>query len=189
MISAILLAGGQSKRMKGENKLTKKIHGIPLINHSIKNILSSSINELIIVLGYEKEVIKKIIKNNDKIKFVFNKNFKTGMASSIIAGLKKISKKNEAFFICLGDMPYIKSEIYNHLINSRNTKDIAVPIYNGTQGNPVLFANSMKKNIMTIKGDVGAKKILNLNKNKIESVHINNININKDFNTKESFSF
>ena len=94
MISAILLAGGQSKRMKGENKLTKKIHGIPLINHSIKNILSSSVNELIIVLGYEKEVIKKIIKNNDKIKFVFNKKFKTGMASSIITGLKKISKKN-----------------------------------------------------------------------------------------------
>ena len=41
MISAILLAAGQSKRMKGENKLTKKIEGIPLINHSIKNILDS----------------------------------------------------------------------------------------------------------------------------------------------------
>ena len=48
MISAILLAAGQSKRMKGENKLTKKIQGIPLIKLSVKNILASSINELII---------------------------------------------------------------------------------------------------------------------------------------------
>ena len=39
MISSILLAAGQSKRMKGENKLTKEIDGIPLINHTIKNIL------------------------------------------------------------------------------------------------------------------------------------------------------
>jgi len=39
MISAILLAAGQSKRMDGENKLTKKINGIPLVKHSIKNIL------------------------------------------------------------------------------------------------------------------------------------------------------
>ena len=50
MISAILLAAGQSKRMKGENKLTKKIHGLPLIEHSVKNILSCSIDQVIIVL-------------------------------------------------------------------------------------------------------------------------------------------
>ena len=57
MISAILLAAGQSKRMKGENKLAKKIQGIPLIKHSVKNILASSIGELIIVLGFQKEIL------------------------------------------------------------------------------------------------------------------------------------
>ena len=54
MISAILLAAGQSKRMKGENKLIKEIKNIPLIKHSVKNILGSAIDELIIVLGHEK---------------------------------------------------------------------------------------------------------------------------------------
>ena len=72
MISAILLAAGQSKRMNGENKLTKKIQDIPLIKHSVKNILSSSIDELIVVLGYQKEIIKKLIGKNKKIKIVFN---------------------------------------------------------------------------------------------------------------------
>ena len=37
MISAILLAAGQSKRMAGENKLIKEIEGIPLIKHAVKN--------------------------------------------------------------------------------------------------------------------------------------------------------
>ena len=55
MISAILLAAGQSKRMRGKNKLTKKIDNIPLIKYSIKNILESSVDELIIVLGYQKK--------------------------------------------------------------------------------------------------------------------------------------
>ena len=72
MISAILLAAGQSKRMGGENKLVKKIHGMPLIQLSVKNILNSSIDELIIVLGYQKEIIEKLINKNEKIKFVFN---------------------------------------------------------------------------------------------------------------------
>ena len=51
MISAILLAAGKSKRMEGENKLVKKIKGTPLIKHSVKNILNSSVDEIIIVLG------------------------------------------------------------------------------------------------------------------------------------------
>jgi len=100
MISSILIAAGQSKRMNGENKLTKKINGTPLINHSVKNILSSSIDELIIVLGFQKEILKKIIDNHPKIKFVFNKDFESGMASSIKTGLNHLSNNTESFFIC-----------------------------------------------------------------------------------------
>ena len=99
MISAILLAAGQSKRMNGENKLTKKIQGIPLIKHSVKNILASSIDELIVVLGYQKEIIEKLIDKNEKINLVFNKDFESGMASSIKTGLNNLPVKTEAFFI------------------------------------------------------------------------------------------
>ena len=83
MISAILLAAGQSKRINGENKLVKKIQGIPLIKHTVRNILNSSINELIVVLGYESEIIKNLVNKNEKIKFVFNNNFEDGISSSI----------------------------------------------------------------------------------------------------------
>ena len=57
MISAILLAAGKSERMNGENKLIKKIQGVPTIKHSINNILASYIDELIIVLGYQKKIV------------------------------------------------------------------------------------------------------------------------------------
>ena len=61
MISAILLAAGQSKRMVDENKLTKEFKNIPLIKHSVNNILSSNIDELIIVLGYQKKIVQNIL--------------------------------------------------------------------------------------------------------------------------------
>jgi len=188
MISAILLAAGQSKRMHGENKLTKEIQGIPLIKHSVKNILASSINELIVVLGYQKETIEKLINNNDKIKFVFNKDFESGMASSIKTGLNHLSKKTEFFFICLGDMPMVDSYIYNQLIKSKNSKEIIVPTYKGQQGNPVLFDKSMKEKIINISGDGGAKKILELNKDKILNLEINDQNIIKGFDTQDNFN-
>ena len=188
MISAILLAAGQSKRMDGENKLTKEIQGIPLIKRSVKNIIASAVDELIIVLGYQKEIIEKLIDKNEKIKFVFNKNFESGMASSIKTGLNHLSENTTAFFICLGDMPMVNSDIYNQLIKSRNQKNIIVPTYKGQQGNPVLFDKSMKEKIMDITGDVGAKKILELNKDKILNLEINDQNISKSFNTQDDFS-
>ncbi|MAH54290.1 MAG: nucleotidyltransferase family protein [Pelagibacteraceae bacterium] len=188
MISAILLAAGQSKRMNGENKLTKKIQGIPLIKHSVKNILASSINELIVVLGYQKEIIEKLIDKHEKIKFVFNKDFESGMASSIKAGLNHLSNNTEAFFICLGDMPMVNTDIYNQLIKSRNQKNIIIPTYKGQQGNPVLFDNLMKEKVLNISGDIGAKKILELNKDKILNLEINDQSITKGFNTQGDFS-
>ena len=197
MISAILLAAGQSSRMNGENKLSKEIDGIPLIRYAIKNILGSSIDELIIVLGYEKEIIENLIDTNKKIKIIYNKNFKDGISSSIKAGIEKISKKNDAFFICLGDMPNVNQNIYNKLIKTRSKynkklktehkKEIIIPTYQGQNGNPVLFSNYMKDKITNIKDDFGAKKIIELYKKKVLNVPVDNDGINLDFDTQEDF--
>ena len=188
MISSILLAAGQSKRMNGENKLTKKFKGSSLIQHSIRNILASSIDELIIIVGYQKEIVEKLIDKNKKIKFIFNKDFESGMASSIKIGLNNLPKKTEFFFICLADMPMINMNIYNELIKFKNNNKIIVPTYKGEQGNPILYSITMKNKIMSIKGDVGAKKILELNKDKVFNLETNDQNITKNFNTKENFN-
>ena len=197
MISAILLAAGQSKRMKGENKLLKKIDGVAILNYAVKNILGSTIDEIIIVLGHEKEIVENIIPKNKKIKLVYNKNYKSGIASSIQTGLNFISTKSKAFFVCLGDMPNVNQNIYNKLIKTKNKynkklksnlrKEIVIPTYNNQEGNPVLFSIFMKKKIMEIKGDAGAKKIIELSREKVLNVPLKSDGIILDFDTKEDF--
>jgi len=46
----------------------------------------------------------------------------------------------------------------------------------------------MKEKIMSITGDAGAKQILELNKDKIFNLEINDQSITKDFNTKSNFN-
>ena len=103
------------------------------------------------------------------------------MASSIKTGLNHLSEETEVFFICLGDMPMVNKNIYNLLIKSKNNKEVIVPTYKNEQGNPVLFSKSMKKEIMTIEGDVGAKKILELNKDKILNIETNDLRHYQEF--------
>ena len=198
MISSILLAAGESKRMENENKLVKEVNGISILKYAVKNILGSSIDELIIVLGHEKEIVENIIEKNKKIKFIYNKNYKNSVTSSMQAGLESISKKAEAFFICLGDMPNVNQNIYNKLIKTRynynrklppeKKKEIVIPTFEEKDGNPILFSKFMKDKIMNISGDFGAKKIIEMNKEKILYVPVKNNGIILDFDTKNNFN-
>ena len=70
MIKAILLAAGQSKRLKSENKLIKLYKKKSLINHSLKVLHKSKINKVIVVLGHQKNELKKIIKKDKKNIFI-----------------------------------------------------------------------------------------------------------------------
>ena len=189
MISAIVLAAGQSKRMGGDNKLIKKYNKKYLINHIIGTLIKSKVNKIIVVLGFQKIKVRKITVKNKKINFVFNKNYKSGMASSIKTGLKRILKKNIGFLVVQADMPLISKKIINSLCYAieNNNKEIVVPIYKINMGNPIGFKSSMIKILNKTKGDSGAKKMIKRNKKKLSLIKVNSKSIFKDFNTHRDF--
>jgi len=190
MITAILLAAGQSKRLKNENKLTKLFKGKPLINHILYSLIKSKVNKIIIVLGFEHLKIKTKLLKNKKINFVVNKNYKKGMSSSIKTGLKKLPKNSKGFLIVLGDMPNITKTTINKICLSiiRSDKEIILPKFKNKTGNPIGFKHSMIKNIYKIKGDKGAKNIIKKNNKKIKFLNINSKSILTNLNTKRDFS-
>ena len=189
MISAIVLAAGQSKRMGGDNKLIKKYNKKYLINHIIGTLIKSKVNKIIVVLGFQKIKVRKITVKNKKINFIFNKNYKSGMASSIKAGLKRISERSIGFLIVQADMPLISKKIINSLCYAieNNNKEIVVPIYKINMGNPIGFKSSMIKILNKTKGDSGAKKMIKRNKKKLSLIKVNSKSIFKDFNTQRDF--
>ena len=189
MISAILLAAGQSKRTGDENKLIKKYKGKALINHILNSLIRSKVNKIIIVLGHKKQKIKKIALKSKKITFVINSSYKKGISSSIKCGIKKISKKNIGFLIVHADMPLVSKTILNTLcsaLKSKN-KEIFVPVYKKKVGNPLAFKYSMIKSFRTIKGDRGAKKLIRLNKSKVQMIKVNSKSILIDFDQLKDF--
>ena len=189
MIKAILLAAGQSKRVKSENKLIKIYKKIPLINHSLKALQKSKVNKIIIVLGHQYKNVKKIIKNNKKNVFIYNKNYKKGMAFSIKAGLKKVSSKDKGFIIVQSDMPFIKSSDINKICSSIKSKKFLVHAlkYRNKIGNPIGFDISILKKFKKLRGDVGAKFMVKRLKNETKFIKINNLKSFKDFDRISDF--
>ena len=189
MIKAILLAAGQSKRMKSENKLIKLYKNKPLINYSLNVLKKSKVNKIILVLGYQHKEVKKIIKKNKKIIFTYNKNYKKGMASSIKIGLKKISKNDKGFIIAQSDMPFVKQSDINKICRSINSKKFLVHAlkYKNRVGNPIGFDSSLIKKFKNIKGQFGAKFMVKRLKNRTNFIKTKSIKSFKDFDKASDF--
>ena len=189
MIKAILLAAGQSKRMKSENKLIKLYKNKPLINYSLNVLTKSKVNKIILVLGHQHKEVKKIIKKNKKIIFTYNKNYKKGMASSIKIGLKKISKNDKGFIIAQSDMPFVKQSDINKICRSINSKKFLVHAlkYKTRVGNPIGFDSSLIKKFKNIKGQFGAKFMVKRLKNRTNFIKTMSIKSFKDFDKASDF--
>ena len=189
MIKAILLAAGQSKRLKSENKLIKLYKKKPLINHSLNALHKSKVNKIIVVLGHQKKELQKIIKRNNKNIFTYNKEYKKGMASSIKVGLTKVNKKDKGFIIVQSDMPFIRSSDVNKICNSIISKRYLVHVlrYRNKVGNPIGFDASIIKKFKRIKGDVGAKFMVKRLKKETKFIRINNLKSFKDFDKVSDF--
>ena len=190
MISAILLAAGQSKRLTKENKLTKIYKTRPLINHSLNSLVKSKVAKIFIVLGYEKNKLKKITIKNKKIQFIFNKNYKKGMSTSIKCGLRKISRKNKGFIITQSDMPFIKTKHINKICSSIIKKKYLIHALKSRNrvGNPIGFDISLLSKFKKIKGEHGAKFIVKRLKKKTNFIKVISDKIFKDFDLKKDFN-
>jgi len=189
VIKAILLAAGQSKRMKSENKLIKLYKNKPLINYSLNVLTKSKVNKIILVLGHQHKEVKKIIKKNKKIIFTYNKNYKKGMASSIKIGLKKISKNDKGFIVAQSDMPFVKQSDINKICRSINSKKFLIHAlkYKNRVGNPIGFDSSLIKKFKNIKGQFGAKFMVKRLKNRTNFIKTMSIKSFKDFDKASDF--
>ena len=189
MIKGILLAAGQSRRLKNENKLIKIFKNRPLIHHALNSVQNSKIKKLIIVLGYQFKEVKKKIKKNKKIIFVHNKNYKNGMSSSIKSGLKKISKKDKGFIILQSDMPFVKTSDINKIYNSIIRKKYLVHAlkYKNRIGNPIGFDISILNKFKKIQGNIGAKYMVQRLKNSTNFIKVSSEKVFKDFDKASDF--
>jgi molybdenum cofactor cytidylyltransferase len=189
MISAIVLAAGESKRM-GQTKQLLAWEGQTILQRVLENLGNSQVDEVILVLGHEADRILGTV-DTQKVKVVINKNYKRGMITSIRQGLINLSDNVEAFFIVLADQPGVGSEVFDRLISEfkRVTpqKNIVLPTYRSRRGHPALFGAKYQKEAFRIEGDVGYRQILQEHPEDILAVEMDTDSILQDIDTPKDY--
>jgi molybdenum cofactor cytidylyltransferase len=172
-IGIIILAAGESSRM-GIPKQLLQYSGRSLLQHSIDAATASGAQPVIVVLGSKADIIKKEIRNN-KIHLVVNAEWHEGMASSIRCGIKTLLQLNpstEGVIMLLCDQPHVTPDLLTNLMITyeETRKLIVASYYRDTFGPPVFFHRTMLPGLLLLKGDVGAKSLINQHASEIDFI-------------------
>jgi molybdenum cofactor cytidylyltransferase len=187
MLSVIILAAGESKRM-GEAKQLMPLGKSTLLEQAIDNLLNSSVDETIVVLGHKAEEITRKIANKP-VKVVINPDYQQGMSTSIVAGLIMVDPRSRAVMLALGDQPLVASHTINQLIEAfnKNRKGIAVPTYQGRRGHPIIFDIKYKSELFKLKGDIGGREIIQNHPKDVFMVAVDSESVVSDIDTKDDY--
>jgi molybdenum cofactor cytidylyltransferase len=166
----VILAAGSSERM-GAPKQLLPINGISLIKYFIEEAMETLCYPITVVVGAHKARIVPELKDMP-ISIVDNPSWESGMASSVkmgVVGTYMVSKDIEALIIMTSDMPFVNRH-YIKLIRQKGIenpdRDIIASKYSGTFGVPALFRRNILDQLLDLKGDSGAKKVIESNKKK-----------------------
>lgn len=170
MIGAIVLAAGASRRF-GAQKLLAPLRGKPVIQWTVEHVRASSVDDVLIVIGREREKVREALEGLD-VRFITNEQYAEGLSASLRAGVQALTADTRAAVIALGDQPTLGPEMIDALVRRyRDTgRGIVVPTYRGMRGNPVLFDASLFGELASVRGDFGAREVIAHEPGRVEEV-------------------
>ncbi|MGK7905478.1 MAG: NTP transferase domain-containing protein [Hormoscilla sp.] len=192
MISAIVLAAGESTRMGQQNKLLLPFRGQTLIERTVDTVLQSDVGEVIVVLGYDAERVRAVLADRP-VKFRQNESYQKGMTTSIQSGVEAADDRTDGFMICLSDLPLIEADELNHLVQAFEEAvkvkpfGIVMPVFEGQRGNPVILSALYKHDILAHQDMQGCKGIIQQNLENVREVEMNTDGVLRDMDTLEDY--
>lgn len=173
--------------MRGRNKLLTKINSKPMVRKVVESALSSKVDEVIVVMGWEKDKVRKVLADLP-CRLVVNKEYRKGQSTSVKTGLKEVGEATQAILVLPGDVAMIETHSINLVVEAynRNARPIVVAAYGRRQGHPILLAKELFPEIQQIdETTFGLKSVVKKHESEMELVETDSENVLRDVDTPE----
>ena len=159
-IHACVLAAGSSTRF-GATKLIQPFRGKPLVQHAICTALSVFPGRVSLVVGHDE---KSVVQASGDLghALVINSNYRSGLGTSIAAGVLSCCDKVDAIMVLLADQPLVTREHLMQIVDnwSGAENEIVASSFGGASGPPILFPKQAFSALTQLAGDTGARSLL-----------------------------
>lgn len=188
-VSAIVLAAGLSTRMGEQNKLALDIAGTPLLRRTVEMLLQSTLNEVIVVVGFEQATAREIL-NGLAVKIVTNEQYEQGQMTSVYRGMQAVADDCDGVMVCLSDQPLLTADDINQLVDGfahRSRGSVLVPTFEEQRGNPIILAYQHRQAILSGDRNLGCKKLIQKHPELVETLAMNNDHVVFDLDTPDDY--
>ena len=186
MISAILLAAGESRRM-GEFKQLLRLGEKSFVEHCVDNLLGSRVSEVIVVTGHRDLEVRRVV-GDRTVRFAHNLDFKSGMSSSIKCGVRAVSETTRACLLALVDQPQIGADVINGVIDTYVAPTlIVIPTYEGKRGHPILLDLRLKEEILAMDPEQGLRQVVRAHQDNLAHVEVSSRAVLEDCDVLEDY--
>lgn len=160
-VAALVLAAGSARRFGG-GKLLASWRGTPLLHGALAAAKASRAGLVVVVTGADAEAVGACARRFDQsLSLVHAPEHAEGMAASLRAGLAALPPGVGIALVFLGDMPRVPHMVLEPLVQAvRCGAPAAAPVFEGRRGNPVALSRSLFAAAMALRGDTGARGLL-----------------------------
>jgi nicotine blue oxidoreductase len=182
LVAGVLLAAGEGTRLGGPKALVE-VAGTRLVDRGVRLLRDGGTAPVVVVTGAVDVPLLGVIT-------VHNPDWRSGMGSSLAAGLGAVPGSCAAAVIALVDQPLIGPAVIRRLVAAYlDGARIAVASYDGRQRNPVLLARDEWAGVLAMAaGDVGARPYLRAHPERVTAVECGDIGRPDDVDTPEDLA-
>ena len=176
--------------MGDRNKLILPVGGEPLLRRTVRSLLASEVQDVVVVLGHQADVIRPVVEDLD-VRIVLNGHYRAGQMTSVHAGLAALTDACDGVMICLGDQPLMTTVDFDAVIQAfreRTDGSVLVPVHQGRRGNPIVIATAHQREILQGDRNLGCRKLIEENPHLVTTVDTGNDHVVVDLDTPDDYT-
>jgi len=159
-LHVLVLAAGASRRF-GSPKQLVRIEGRPLLHRAVSVATEVAGHAVSVVLGANADQLTPLLKHSPA-SLVINRQWEEGLASSLRAGVRALPGGCEGVLITLADQPLVTASDLMRLVSAwrRQPEWLIAASYSGHTGVPAVFPRWTFQALGELRGDAGARSVL-----------------------------
>ena len=189
-MGCIVLAAGAGQRMGHRPKCLLQLNGVSLLERQLQALSEVGGAPLVVVLGHHAARIQQEeALTRWAVRTSVNVHPDDGHVSSLRTGLQALPWPLDAVLVALADQPLINSQDINDLIGAYKKRpagaQVVQPSVDGQPGNPVMFSQSVREQILAGEARVGCKQWQSANPQAVHPWASSNQRYRTDVDTPE----
>ena len=182
-IVGLLLAAGSASRF-GSDKLRHALpHGVPIAVQAARVFKLELGRVVAVVKPGSAELVDALKKEGCEV--VVCENAAEGMGASLACAARAAGEA-DGYLVALGDMPFLRrtsiAAIRDALLSGA---PLAAPYFRTRRGHPVGIAGRFYKDLLSLRGDEGAKQLLAANERELVKIPIGDPGVIRDIDTPQ----